>query len=304
MRKPALQLVRFRHVVFPGPGSRHKKGINFAPSAPPTAATEGRPSEPRLPSEHASFLEWLFSLAGLDVRRYRSESLRRRLPACLRDLRVRTVEQARALLEREPALVAKATSAMLVGVTAFFRDPTVFEALRERVLPALLQGRKGLRVWSAGCSDGAELYSVGILFAEHSCLASSYLLGTDCRSDAIHHARAGVYEPALCKQVPVPLRTRYFTPEGSRWRVTASLRAALGWRTADLLKEQEPGLWDLILCRNTAMYLRAEATSGLWGKFEQALRPGGVLVLGKAERPLGAKRLSLLAPCIYRRNRG
>src|SRR5262249_21547380 len=144
------------------------------------------------------------------------------------------------------------------------------------------------------CSDGAELYSLALVLAELHLLAGSYLLGTDCRPDAINRARQGCFDPEAVKNVPHQLLTRYFRRQNQCWQVVPELRAALRCRTADLLKVQEPGLWDVILCRNTTMYMRAEATSALWERFELALRPGGVLVLGKAERPAGVKRLAAL----------
>jgi chemotaxis protein methyltransferase CheR len=299
-----LQSVKFRHVVFPNDVQRLKKVINFAVQGDLPAALVDPAPAPSLSEEQIGFLVWLFAQAGLDAGAYRWETLKRRLPSCLRGLHVRCVAQARRLLEQEPGLVALAINAMLVGVTSFFRDPHVFTALRESILPTLSRGRSGLYVWSAGCSDGCELYSVGMLLADMGRLDGSYLLGTDCRADAIQRARTGVYEALSCKNVPSPYYASYFTSEGPRLRVEPALRRAMRWRTADLLKTQEPGFWDLILCRNTTMYMRFEATHSLCEKLEMLLRPGGVLVLGKAERPIGVKRLTQVAPCLYRRSRG
>jgi chemotaxis methyl-accepting protein methylase len=70
------------------------------------------------------------------------------------------------------------------------------------------------------------------------------------------------------------------------------------------LSTDEPGHWDLILCRNLGMYLKADLAGQLWNRLARALRPGGWLVLGKAERPMGASILSAVSPCLYRRDRG
>jgi chemotaxis methyl-accepting protein methylase len=86
-------------------------------------------------------------------------------------------------------------------------------------------------------------------------------------------------------------------------RVRPELRAAVQWRTGDLTRMCEPGTWDLILCRNLTMYLRPDVAARIYVALEEALRPGGFLVLGKAERPIAAQRLGLVAPCIYRRDR-
>ena len=73
------------------------------------------------------------------------------------------------------------------------------------------------------------------------------------------------------------------------------------WRTGDVLTLPEPGTWDLVLCRNLAIYLQPEAASGLWRRLGASLRPGGLLALGKAERPTGASDLAAVGPCLYRR---
>lgn len=302
MHKPMLLPARFRYVTFPGETQRRRLALNLGTRAGALAPAPECPAG--LSSESADFLEWLFARAGLNVRAYRAETLQRRLPACLRSLGARSPAEARRNLELVPERLPGALSTMLVGVTSFYRDPSVFGLLIDQLLPKLAECRGGLSVWSAGCSDGAELYSVAFGLAEAGLLSGSYLLGTDCRTDAIARAKAGRFDAAALKCVPGPVRERCLAPDAPGWQVVAPIRAALRWRVADLLASSEPGYWDVILCRNTTMYMRAEVTGALWPRFEAALRPGGFLVLGKAERPAGAKRLALAGPCVYRRVRG
>jgi chemotaxis protein methyltransferase CheR len=192
-------------------------------------------------------------------------------------------------------------NSMLIGVTSFFRDPRVFDELAESVLPRLMANRGAVYAWSAGCSDGAELYSLAMLLESQGWLEKSYLLGTDCRPVALELAKLARYEPAAVKHVSAEMRARFFAPAGDAWQVCPGLRRAVRWRQANLLDGLEPGLWDMIFFRNTAIYLRPEVSDRLWRQLESALRPGGVLVLGKAERPTGARRLEPIAPCIYQR---
>jgi chemotaxis protein methyltransferase CheR len=292
----------FRHVTFPFEAGKPRQLVNFADASEPLGPAVTASAE--LPGEQAAFVDWLFAQVGLDAGNYRPETLQRRLAACLRLVRARSPGEARRLLELSPRRIPDALSAMLLGVSSFFRDPVVFDRLESELAPELVRGRAGLNVWSAGCSDGAELYSLGMLFAERGWLSASYLVGTDCRPDVIAQARAGVYEPAVCRHLPPALAERYLPSEGDRRRVVAPLRRALRWRVADVLQTQEPGIWDLILCRNTTMYFRPEASAPLWPKFEALLRPGGVLVLGRAERPVGVKRLAPIGGCMFRRLRG
>jgi chemotaxis methyl-accepting protein methylase len=135
-------------------------------------------------------------------------------------------------------------------------------------------------------------------------LSGSYLLGTDCREEAIDLAkRGGHFDRSALRNVPAPLVEKYFLPRDGGYGVCADIRYATRWRTANLLFKAEPGFWDLILFRNTAMYFCPDVCTALWERLESALRPGGLLVLGKAERPVGAKRLTMVKPCIYRRSR-
>ncbi|MDB5387210.1 MAG: methyltransferase, CheR-type [Planctomycetaceae bacterium] len=292
---------QFRYIVFPHE-ERQRHPINLASG--PTGFLFSSQAEEDLPEQEVRFLSWLFRKAGLDVRQYRSETLHRRLTACLRTLRTTSLIQARQLLEQDPKLVTVALSAMLVGVTSFFRDPVVFEHLRTEILPELAHQKKGIYAWSAGCSDGAELYSLAMILADLNLLSGSYLLGTDCREDAVERARAGIYQSDIAKNLPIHCRRTYFEECGQDLRVSPAIRTAVRWRASNMLAELEAGLWDLILFRNTSMYFRSEATATLWPRLEAALIPGGVLVVGRAERPHGVQRLSSLRPCLYRRNRG
>jgi chemotaxis methyl-accepting protein methylase len=291
---------RFRHVVVARGSRARRRIVDCAGTDRPTEIGAEDPASE--PGEHQQFCRWLFDLVGLDARNYRSETLRRRLPACLRELRVRTIGQARRELELKPALCTAAVSTILVGVTTFFRDAGVFGTLRDQ-LPQLAGNRRGVSVWSVGCSNGEELYSIALLLAELGLLRQSYLLGTDCRADAIEQARRASYDAMSMKNVPAALRDRYFVRDGQRWRLEPQTAVTARFRVEDALRVHQPGIWDLIMCRNTTMYMRPEATSPLWERFESSLRAGGLLVLGKAERPLGAKRLALVAPCIYRKLR-
>jgi chemotaxis methyl-accepting protein methylase len=248
------------------------------------------------------FVAWVMSRAGLDAKLYRHHPLARRLPACLRALRVGSADDARELLEDRPDLLPVAVNSLLIGVTEFFRDSHVFDNLRTSVLPDLAN-RRPLRVWSVGCSTGEELYSVAILLAEAGLLSGSFLLGTDCRIEAVERARFAVYRDATVGTLPDTIRERYFEPAGNRWRVIEPLRQA-HWEAAHLGVTVADGPWDMILWRNMAIYLNPGPAEMLWGRLSRALAPGGFLIVGKAERPPSGLELMPVCRCIYRRRGG
>jgi chemotaxis protein methyltransferase CheR len=275
-----------------------------APGDPTGAGPAGAPA-----ADAESFLAGLFAHAGLGLRHYKPETLHRRLPACLRVLRATSLTHARSVLQRQPHLAPEAVDALVIGVTSFFRDPTVFDALRRFVLPELLadcRGRRPLRVWSAGCSDGAELYSVAMLLSELTGTDAGgrfELLGTDCRPNAVAAAAEGVFDSAAVAGVPPDFLRRHFDFDGNRYRVKDAPRAAARWKVADVLRAADapPGPFDLVLCRNLVIYLQPAATASVWSLLTRSLRPGGILMPGNAERPLGVRGLRPVGPCLYRR---
>jgi chemotaxis methyl-accepting protein methylase len=249
----------------------------------------------------AEFARWLLVEAGIDPQIYRSTALRRRIPACLRALHATSVNEARDVILKRRDRLNVALNALLVGVTDFFRDGKAFDDLRDVVVPELSKRCGPLRVWSIGCASGAELYSVSILLSEAGLLDRSLLLGTDCRDDGIAAAKAGFYRDSNIRAVPASIRTKYFEPFDGGWRILKSLRAGVRWKIADISTRSEAGPWDLILWRNTAIYLNPDAGRQILVRLGALLRSGGFLMLGKVERAPADAGVVPAIGCIYRK---
>lgn len=244
-------------------------------------------------------IRFLFHQSGLDASYYRPEALARRLPACLRALGASTVEDGWLRISQNPERIHAALDALLLGVTRFFRDHEVFVHLEERVLPELLRRQGRLRVWSAACSTGEELYSVGLLLEAAAELDRVELVGTDCRESALITAERGIYSNHSPERPGSG--ERRWTDSMPLAEMSPVLRSRVRWRRSDLLTGAEVGPWDLILWRNMAIYLSAEAASKVWDQLWRELRPGGVLVSGKAEQPPADRGFVRLALCIYQK---
>jgi chemotaxis methyl-accepting protein methylase len=293
---PANGEARFLHVLFRGTSpirSEAKKPVTASRPALPPAS----PRPDTGPDAATLFLRRILMQAGLNPLLYRTPPLLRRLPACLRALRAENCAAAERVLAAKPELISHALESLLIGTTELFRDPPVFTQLEDDVLPQLLRRPSRPRIWSAGCSEGAELYSVAILLAKLGGLDGSRLLGSDCRRDAIERAKRGVYQPGD-REFPATASRHWQLRADGRITISHAIREALQWEQADLLSPRESGTWDLILCRNLAIYLEPLATELLWNRLTEALAPGGFLIVGRAETP----RLSCLrriAPSIY-----
>ena len=246
-------------------------------------------------------IAWLLGKSGLKSAAYRASAMKRRVPACLRQLRVESAESACELLERRPELLPIVLNTALIGVSDFFRDQPVFAYLERTVVPLLARLCRPLRVCSAGVSGGQELYSVAMLLAEAGGLADSVLLGVDCRADAIRRAREGCYDDENVRGVTAERRERFFKPEGDLWTVKAELKERIQWHVDDLLAFKAGGAYDLILFRNVAIYFNEPHAHEVWTQLCDQLAPGGFLVTGKAERPPAALPLVRVGPSVYRK---
>jgi chemotaxis methyl-accepting protein methylase len=238
--------------------------------------------------------------AGLDPTLYRATPLRRRTSACLRAMRAASEGVAVARLSNDSQLAEVALDAFLIGHSQFFRDPLVFETLRTMGMPALAARARALRVASIGCSSGAELYSVAMLLGQAGVLDRSSLLGIDCRPAAVNFARTGVFADAALAAVNEHLRDRYVEPTPGGGRMAQAIRQHTDWRVLDATRECPPGPWDLVLCRNLVIYLQTSAAAAMFERLTRQLVPGGFLVVGNAERPPAALKLTQVARCVYR----
>jgi chemotaxis protein methyltransferase CheR len=228
-------------------------------------------------------LQNLSRASGMELLAYREEHVTERVSRALELEGIEGVGELAELLAVDEAARDRFRRSVAMVVSGLFRDPEQFHLLERELLPLVVGTRRQLRVWSAGCADGSELYSVGIVLAQLGLLDNSALLGSDLLRENVALAERGVYGDV---QLP------------------ASLRARMRWEQRDLLREPAPtGKWSMILCRNLAIYLRGDAKDQLHARLAGALAAGGVLLVGRSERILDPARVGLepVAPHAYRR---
>ncbi|HUH15235.1 MAG TPA: CheR family methyltransferase [Gaiellaceae bacterium] len=225
----------------------------------------------------------LAAAAGLDLSSYRPEHVDERVRRALERERIADRAALARLLRSDPAARSRFRGSVAVSVSGLFRDPAQFELLERELLPPLLSRPGRVTVWSAGCADGSELYSVAMLLDRLGALERVRLLGSDVLEENLERARGGVYG-----ETAVPDR----------------LRARARWEQRDLVRQGAPaGRWRLVLCRNVAIYLAPEAKRLLHATLAGALAPGGVLLLGRSERLTDPAALGLArtGPHAYRK---
>jgi chemotaxis protein methyltransferase CheR len=225
---------------------------------------------------------------------YKEKCLRRRLAVRMRARGAhRYCEYAR-LLEEDPAEFERLLQAITINVSKFFRNPEVWDAVLEVVLPALeaLPDRM-LRIWSAGCAGGEEPYTIAMLLAEAAeagvCRRPSRyrILATDVDRGALAAAGRGVYPEFALGDTSDARRARWFPGGAPPYRVPDRVRHAIVLRPLDLITDAPPPAQHLIFCRNVIIYFERRVQEQLFTRFADAIVPGGFLVLGKVETLFG-----------------
>ncbi|MHB1563808.1 MAG: EAL domain-containing protein [Leptospirillum sp.] len=242
-----------------------------------------------VPDEYRKVVAFLKLRTGVDFSLYKSRPLLRRITRRMMLSDIRELPAYLSLLEKSDGEVAALFSDILLDVTAFFRNPHVFEKLSESVLPRLLGGRTGemLRIWVVGCSSGEEAYSLSILLTEfceeHSLPAHFQIFATDLNDDLLRIARAGVYESRSMEGVSLERRSRFFTREEGLYRVSGLIRDRIVFARHNILKDPPFSRMDLVSCRNLLIYLDPFVQNRVIRLFHYALSQKGCLLLGLSE---------------------
>jgi two-component system CheB/CheR fusion protein len=230
---------------------------------------------------------------GFDFTGYKRASLVRRVRRRMDVVGMESFEAYHDFLLVHPEEFTALFDTILINVTSFFRDPEAWQHLGEVVLPELCRRREGrpIRAWSAGCASGEEAYTLAMLFAEvlgaEEFRHRVKIYATDVDEDALAHARQATYSAAAVEPVPEPLRTRYFVPSGSDFAFRQELRRSVIFGRNDLVQDAPISHVDVLTCRNTLMYFNAHTQARILNRMHFALKPDGVLFLGKAEMLLG-----------------
>ncbi len=234
--------------------------------------------------QYARVIRQLSDLINIDLKRYEPRPMRQRLEGYFSLVDERTAEDHLDSIRSDAASREALRSFITVGASAFFRDPKQFEVLATQVLPSLVRGNKRFTAWSAGCSSGAEPYSVAMMLEDAHPDLDYRVLGTDVDRTMLARARArGSYSPAELTNVSRDRLTRHFSRENGNYRVRPELRRRVTFRLHDLLRDEFEGSFDLILCRNVTIYLSEEARNELVPELADTLSLGGVLFVGATE---------------------
>jgi chemotaxis protein methyltransferase CheR len=245
-------------------------------------------------------LDWFdFSWSG--YRKVR-KGVKKRISRHMQELECSNISGYLDLLNKSPEMRQECEKRMTVSISRFFRDRKLWHDLEDDVLPCMIEReKKTLRVWSAGCARGEEVYSFRIIWDRLSkkCkqLPEIEIMATDINPVYIDKARAGVYAKSSMKEVPREVREQYFDirKSGNRFDIKAAFKRHIEWKVQDVFSDCPGSEFDIIFLRNNLLtyYREDQKRKGLESVLK-ALAPGGWLIVGSHEKlPSGVSNMHL-----------
>lgn len=249
---------------------------------------------------------------GFDLSGYRDSTLTRRIERRIKFDGAKSLDEYMRMIDRDYHLYWRLVSDFFIGVTDFFRDKEICDIVQTKVFPELIERRikepfkAPFRVWSAGCSTGEEVYSLAIMVKEiyekkDIRRPLAFVHGTDILEDKLEQAKQGVYSQEKVEKMERTLREKYFTVQSKEYKIIHNIEYMTRFAKLDLVRPTGFGGFDMVVCRNVLIYFQRELQEKVISYFHKALRPGGVLWLGKSES-LWGKTKSLFEP-VYKKER-
>lgn len=244
-------------------------------------------------SDLAGLLEMLRRRSGIDFSSYKAATVARRVNRRLLLHHNQDLAQYVTFVREDPTELDALVRDLLIGVTRFFRDPEGYRHLAELLAGQIaeLGADEPLRIWSAGCATGEEIYSLVILaneaFRQRGEEPRVKAFATDVHEGALRLASLGRYPEQSIEGLPVELRERWFERAGEGWQASADLRAQIVFARHDMLKDAPFTRIDLVSCRNLLIYFNRQAQRKALTLCHFGLKSNGVLFLGPSEAPTG-----------------
>jgi len=253
--------------------------------------------------DYTDFCEGVRRLTGIDLAQYKRPQMERRIRSFADRRGIDSLSGYLQTLAADRDALEQFLDRMTINVSQLWRNPEQWDRLGGTILPELARAGT-IRAWSAGSSYGAEAYTLAAVCRRVAPGCKVEILGTDIDARMVARARDARFSKADARGVPAAELKRYFVADGDDYRPVEELRRMMRFEQGDLLRDRTvQGIYDLVMCRNTAIYFSEPVRDALHQRLANALRPGGVLVVGATERVTDPRGCGLVAihPFTYRR---
>lgn len=235
-------------------------------------------------SDYQKFILQIKEKTGIDLGLYKEAQMMRRLTSLYEKKGFRSFIEYFKAIDNSPELLNEFLDRMTINVSEFYRNAKRWEVLETKILPKILQQNKSVKVWSAACSAGEEPYTLAMILSKYVPLHQLSVLATDIDENILTRARTGIYPERSLQEVPSEIKRKFFTQEGSFFKVNDEIKKAVTFKKHNLLADPFGTNFDLIVCRNVLIYFTEDAKSLVYTKFSNALNKNGIFFVGSTEQ--------------------
>lgn len=242
--------------------------------------------------DYEYFKKAVYDLTTIDLSAYKEKQMKRRIDTLIAKHKVVGYDKYVQVLKTDKKMFDEFVNYLTINVSEFYRNPDQWQLLEKEIIPELIQKfGKNLNVWSAACSTGDEPYSLVMALSRHIPLNQIKVLATDIDKQVIEKAKSGLYTEKSIAAVPEEFKKKYFTKIGPSYQISQEIKSRVDFKQHNLLKDTYPNNYHMIVCRNVLIYFTEEAKDEIFGKFQKALAPGGILFIGSTEQIINHREM-------------
>lgn len=234
--------------------------------------------------DYQNFIVNVKKKTGIDLSLYKEAQMKRRLLSLYEKKGFKSFTDFFDSMNKDRELLNEFLDRMTINVSEFYRNAKRWEVLEKKIIPKLLTKNKRLKIWSAACSTGEEPYTIAMVMSNFMPLSQVQILATDLDENVIARAKLGVYPERSLNEVPEEMKKKYFSKDGTFFKVSDEVKKTVSFRKQNLLADSFGGPFDLIVCRNVLIYFTEEAKDELYNKFSGALSKDGIFFVGSTEQ--------------------
>ncbi len=242
--------------------------------------------------DYEGFKEEIYKLTTINLSFYKEKQMKRRIDSLIKKNNYEEYNEYVAALKTNKVLYNEFINYLTINVSEFYRNPEQWKVLETEIFPLLLKKTKQLKIWSSACSTGDEPYTLVMVLSKFVPLNTIRILATDIDKEAVEKAKTGIYNAKSVENLPKEFLQKYFTKVGESFKINDEIKNCVEFRQHNLLKDNFPEGYDLIVCRNVLIYFTEEAKVDIYKKFNKSLKSDGILFVGSTEQIIMAAKFN------------
>jgi chemotaxis protein methyltransferase CheR len=224
---------------------------------------------------------------NIQLSNYKQDYIKRRLLSRMNSTRSKDFVEYHQFLRTHPEEEDKLRNALTINVTKFYRDPDVFNLVRDEIFPTILKNKRTMKIWSAGCSSGEEPYTYAIILHELGKTSPAYngsIIATDIDEEILKRARIGAYEKNTLENLTeIQISKHFDKKEDGKYYIKNHIKQIVKFQNHDLMTEPPSQMLDMVSCRNVTIYFNEMQKKDLVKKVHKSLGKDGFYIMGMSE---------------------